>query len=406
MFVMIENAVMYNGIHYPAGRVSLSDNVAQAMIQAGVAKLNSPLGQRRPGFPKFHAKLRAGKTSRAGFIKDSTGLGAGAGGGPYFLEGAASKSFTAQMAKKFTQHGVYATDSYIGGNGMITQAPQSTSYSVYDPRFAAINGAGPILDGAQTTLKGLLWTLNSADAALQFTPEENIDSAIIYYSTDSSNANFESIFKGTVVRTVNHAVGTPGIGVAEISFPRGTGMFQIRRLLGPVRILGFEVWDSTANPLRLLNFGQYGDRLESTNGPANNANSWRGGALIRKMQLDLVVVGMAINSANIIGISSLPAYKLALAKVCDDIQESGADLAIEITHAIGGAAETNGVMEEFRLACMDEARVRNCEIIDVRGGMRDYQLMFARGEMADGPHPSEKGYGIMSDIYYDALKLR
>lgn len=359
--------------------------------------------------PKFKKKLASGEGARVGILGDSTTVGAGAGAtAPYYLADAAAKSPSAQLAKLFSDAGCYATDSYLGGSHLITTPPISVPYATYDTRFAAINGAAPIADGAQTTLGGLLWTLNSAEAAIQWTPVENIDSVTVYYTTNST-AQYEVGFtptsgSRTVIGTINTAPPA-SIGKETFTFAPSTGTIDVTRVSGTCRVLGIEPWNSTANAVRILNFGQYGDRLESGGGPANNTNVWRGGDLIRLMQLDLVVVDMAINSA-VTGIGQLPAYKLALTKVCEDVIASGAELVLAVPHALGSVAETTGVMAQFRQAIHDESALRKCPVINLYNAMKDYQTSLARGLLTDNLHQSEAGYTVKSKVYYGTLGLK
>lgn len=360
-----------------------------------------PIFSVNTSLPKFHAKLLAGLTTRVLIVGDSVTLGGGAGTGPGQLEGASAKSSSAQLAKKFSDNGQFATDSYTGGNGYV-HSPGAT-YTAYDPRLVLVGGASFIADGAQNTLGGLLWTLDAVGEALQFTPVETIDSATIYYNTDSTG-EFAISFKGTQISTQAH---TPAADIRKVTvtFPRGTGPLEVKNVSGVNRILGIEVWDSTANALRILRCGQYGDRLEAGTGLANNTKSWRGGAVIRLMAPDVVVLNFLINSAQA-GLAQLAPYKAALTKACDDIIASGAELVLVIPHALGSTAETTGVTDQFRQVVIDEAYARKCLLIDLRKGQRDFGVLTARGLMFDNLHDTEAGYSVQAEAYYNALRLR
>lgn len=447
MNIFIQNAVTYLGIRYESGLYSgnkaLPEQIAYGLVNAGyassteknkvaeVVKLTFDSTRKSDNLigasgaeiirgnyrlPKLHAAMLSGKGARIAILGDSTTVGAGSGSGSAFLNGAAAKSVTAQLAKLFTDNGYFATDSYIGGNHLLNGAPGgAVSYNTYDPRLVLSGSAAPILNGEQNTFGGLLLTMNDAAGTMAFTPVEAIDSATVYFATNSSH-KFTIGFtpsggSRSVILTQQQSPGVPGIQKRTVTFPRSTGTLDINwETLAPAstsvpRTLGLEVWDSTAGAIRILNGGQYGDRLEAGTGPANNQNAWRGGEVIRLMQADAVIVDMSINSA-VTGIGQLPAYREALTKICNDVVGSGADLILAVSHAIGAAAETTGVMAQFRQAIKDEAALRGCPVIDTFNALKDYPIMNARGQMADDRHPSESGYAVKARSYFDVLRLR
>lgn len=332
-----------------------------------------------------------------GLAGDSTTLSAGAGTSTKGLTGAATNRYAAQMAAYLTSIGIPAADNWFGGEGLI-QAFQSVNYVTYDPRFTTSGTASFFANGAQQSVAGIMWQLNSTGEAVSYTPQiaganSNYDTVKIWYCNRTTGSfTVSQPGGGSTAQTITTTAAASTIGSVTVALTRGSGICNLTWASGDNWIIGAVFYDSQVPRLNIMTFGNYGDRLVSTYSMANNPNEWRGGAVIASMGLDGCFVDMSINHIQVDGIGGVAAFSTALTTVANDIVGSGADLILSTPHNIGTANQ--GATSDAYVAAIKAvaASVSGAQVFDAYAKFTPYAT-YSATLYYDTLHLSIAGYG-------------
>lgn len=323
---------------------------------------------------------------------DSNVVGAGAGTGAKGLLAAVSGSPASQLASWLTAKGLPASDNSFFGEHLI-QAYQSTNASAWDTRFALIGTATYYPNGAQSSFGGIMWQLNGAGEGVSYTPNITYDTVKIWYCNRTTGSfTVSNPGGGSSAGTVTTTAAAQTIGTSTISVTRGTGVCNIERASGDNWIIGAVFYDSQTPRVNILNGGCYGESMTSTNGPANNTNEWRAGAVMAAMGLDLAIIDETLNSYPN-GTAGVSAFSTALSTVCSDVTGSGANLILATPQAVG-TANQGTVSDAYIAAIRSKAAALGVPVADNYARLTPYATYSSSMGFADGTtlHMNAVGY--------------
>jgi len=321
-----------------------------------------------PQLPAMYTGLMKvlAKTGRAdlAYTDDSTGVGTITGGGPKYLNGARAVNPAAQLVKQLNAAGIpAANDSFFGE--MLLQAFNSTNYTDYETRFTLSGGATFIASGGFQSLGGIPWQLNSAGKALNFTPDNAVDTVDIYV-LNRNVGTIDVTFAGGASAGAITTNGTQTVSKVTRTFTRGSGVASISWVSGNVIVLGAVFTDSTTPRVNILNLSSYGDRWNSPNGNVYNTTvpESRGGAVLALMGLTAVIASMTINSQTIDGINGIPVFETALRGYCDYVAAANAQLLLLAPHRISTASAPEATQAAYVAAQYRVAQDYKAPVID------------------------------------------
>lgn len=373
------------------------DAPSQSVIAGSIGLATGLLPKTYSGFQRVCSGMGS---MWLGLLGDSTTVSMGASNttpanATNGLTGAAAARYAKALADYLTSIGIPASDNGFFGEGLFGAFTPNLAYASYDSRFALIGTASYYANGAQQSAGGILWQLNASGEGVSYTPTLSGSNMtydrvrVIYCKRTTGSFTVSNPGGGSTAQTITTTGASNTIGVTDVTVTRGSGVFNLTWASGDNWIIGAIPWDSLTPRVHILTMGNYGDRITSNNGIANNANEWRGGAVVASLGLDACVVDMTINSIQNDGLAGVSAYSTALAKVVDDITGSSADAILATEHAIG-TANQGTISDAYVAAIKSIANGRSLQVFDAYATITPYasypQLYY------DTLHLSSGGY--------------
>lgn len=303
----------------------------------------------QPQLPKTYAAIKRVVDGMGdmfwALFGDSKVLGGGVGTGTNNVTGVGENRYAGALAAYLRSIGIPAADNNFFGEGLIVAFNGATPYGNYDPRFAIIGTTSYYAAGDHVSLGGVHWQLNASGEGIAYTPQiDGVNSSydrvkIIYCNRTTGQFTVSQPGGGSTAQTITTTAASNTIGITTVSLTRGTGVCNISWASGDNWIIGAIFYDSQNPRVNVLSCGQYGDTLTSAQGVVNNANEWRGGAVLSALALDLTSVAMTVNSYAG-GTAGVTAFSAALNSLCvNDILASGSELILETPSAVGTASQ-------------------------------------------------------------------
>lgn len=355
------------------------DDASRPVVAAAVGSGTGLLPKTYAGFQRVCSGMGSMWLGLAG---DSTTVSMGASNttpanATNGLTGAGAARYAKALADYLTSIGIPASDNGFFGEGMFGAFTPSLAYASYDSRFALIGTASYYGNGAQQSAGGILWQLNATGEGVSYTPTLSGSNMtydrvrVIYCKRTTGSFTVSNPGGGSTAQTITTTAASNTIGVTDVVVTRGSGVFNLTWASGDNWIIGAIPWDSLTPRVHILTMGNYGDRITSNNGIANNTNEWRGGAVMAALGLDACVVDMSINSIQIDGLAGVSAFQTALDKVGGDIVGSGADFIPATQHAIG-TVNQGAVSDAYVAAIKAVAASRSSQVFDAYATITPY----------------------------------
>lgn len=321
-------------------------------------------------------------------LGDSREVGFGATGAANFV-GARAKNRAAQIAAYFNANGLPAHTDNVFCDGNINSV--GATVPQYDPRVTL--GAGWVNSGAFDTVQwtgfGIAFSNLTTTNTMSFTPDNQTDTADIYYLTRPGFGVMTVSVGGNVIATMDGNVAQ-SIKKLTISYPRGanTLTFTPTTVGNGVFVYGMDCYDSTIPKISVWTCGNSGGGVQNM---IFNSFPWEGTQPFKSgvISVDATIINIGVNDAN--NGMSIPLYSSRLSTIVDNVQTGGGNCILNTFSASSLASWPASALPRVQTywdAITAVGIAKGIPLVDHATRFGSYEVSNPLGLYADTLHPN------------------
>jgi hypothetical protein len=335
---------------------------------------------------KVIAAVLAGQRVRAGWLGDSTTVGAGAGTGTNGLVGARANNFVTKLAAYLTSLGIPTYNEAVFGD-QNTFTGSAVAYTSYDPRWVV---SGFTVNGVNT-LGQSAWRSVAGGSTIAFTPGISFDKFDVYYIISGGQGSFNvNVDGGANIGSATSTAGTAATGKTTFTVAAGTHVINLTTVdANVVSIIGIVPYLSTAAGIDFIQCGNYGGTI---GGFIASAQAWNPAnqSLLSKMGWSVVNMQCTINDAN--SATALATYAAGLATFEAAHVTAGAKVQWQTGIVSGTTQSTDGTLAGIVAAVEAQAYANGDLFLRYGERLGSYAQVNADGWMYDTKHGTASLY--------------
>lgn len=337
------------------------------------------------------AKVQAGTGhAKLACIGDSRTLGATG------LTNRATQSWTAQLKSILAARGLPAQCEAMFGCG-------GTTLSIIagvDPRITF--GTGWSQGGVACFGGNTISFFNAVDAAFNFAPLTNTDTADVYYDISSVGGKFTlTVNGGTSLGQTSAFNATASLGKVTVSYTAGANTLNITGnnvpSFGAVNIVGIHQYLSTTPAVQILPMGWTGSKIADWTGMATPYGPLGGLSVVAP---DLTVIDLTVNDA---AASSDVATFTANTQLLITAAKAVGDVVLIVGMPPASSFANLATYQRFVTAYYALANSNDIPLIDISARWVSQIVSNALGFYVDNAHGSRTGYADMALAVANAI---
>jgi lysophospholipase L1-like esterase len=282
------------------------------------------------------------------------------------------------VISKLLGEAVNATSENYFGRAIIAD----TGYETYDPRISV--GAGWGATSVSNSLGGEMWVNSTTTDVLGYTPTVPCDSIDVWVAIDTA----ASLEIGVAGSLTPHTPATGSIVKLTYTAPTvAIQQFQIKRVSGGVRLIGWDCYDSTKKGVSVLGGGKSGWRSDDY----AHAAGWfspRNALLSTGAAVFLLSLGLNDWSDE----RDPELFEASMREIIETIRGGDKDVIMVIPMTPNGSRAW--AWADYRTVMHDLATEYDLPLADIGEVFGAWAVANTAGLVTDNLHPNLYGYGV------------
>ncbi|NVP55957.1 SGNH/GDSL hydrolase family protein [Mycoplana rhizolycopersici] len=293
------------------------------------------------------------------------------------------------VVSKLLGKALSATSENYFGRAIIADA----GYETYDPRISV--GAGWGATSSSNSLGGEMWVNSTTTNVLGYTPTVPCDTIDVWVAIDAA----ASLEVGVAGSLTPYTPATGSIVKLTYTAPAvAIQQFQIKRISGGVRLIGWDCYDSTKKGVSVLGGGKSGWRSDDY---AHAAGWFSPRSALLSTGASVFVLSLGLNDWSEERAPEL--FEASMREIIETIRGGGKDVIMVIPMTPNGSR--TWAWSEYRAIMYDLAAEYDLPLADIGEVLGTWGAANTAGLVTDNLHPNLYGYGVAASPIAYLLNL-